>query len=477
MAAEQANLVAFGSCNRQRLPQSFWKQIGSLHPDLFLWMGDAVYTKGYSFPALPTAFQQLLSDGNYTSFAAQTTIDGVWDDHDYGVNDGGVHVVDKAQRAQEYMRFLQQSNPPSPSSTADVDAATAQDFSWMDTTGEHGLYHSRTVQMGPASVKFLFLDTRSFRDDHFVPSLGQVKFPLSAIIASAFRGAYSVLGFGRQYAGDVLGTTQWAWLENELAQSTADVHFVVSSIQVLTSNPVVESWGHFPIAKRKLMDLLAKYDPPQLHFLSGDVHLAEVSQATVHRTDGSVSRWQEITSSGMTHTCQDNPINKVLCPAMLYLFHQHRSTVDAFYTHRNFGTIEYVPAGGPAAAAAAAAARHPSQPTLKVNVRSLEPAHMLQTQPLTSVTIPLPSSSSATATTAAAASRAAIARVQYADFYVIPWYLVLLVVLNVLLFARYLFVVRPQRLRRAPHAVNTATTPATPTTPTTPTTGAAIKED
>lgn len=426
-------------------------------------MGDAVYTKGYSFPALPTAFQQLLSDGNYTSFAAHTTIDGVWDDHDYGVNDGGVHVVDKAQRAQEYMRFLQQSNPPSTTSAADVDTANTEDFSWMDTTGEQGLYHSRTVQMGPASVKFLFLDTRSFRDDHFIPSLGQVKFPLSAIIASAIRGAYSVLGFGRQYAGDVLGATQWAWLENELAQSTADVHFVISSIQVLTSNPVVESWGHFPVAKRKLMDLLAKYDPQQLHFLSGDVHLAELSQATVHRTDGSVSRWQEITSSGMTHTCQDNPINKVLCPAMLYLFRQHRSTVEAFYTHRNFGTIEYVPAGGPTA-------RHPSHPMLKVNVRSLEPAHMLETQPLTSVTIPLPLPSSTSSTATGAASRAAITRVQYADFYVIPWYLVLLLVLNVLLFARYLFFVRPRRLRRAQHAANTATTPTLPPT-------AAIKED
>lgn len=450
---ERANLIAFGSCNRQRLPQSFWKEIDSLHPDLFLWTGDAVYTKDYSFAALPTAFQQLLNDGNYTSFAAHTPIDGVWDDHDYGVNDGGVNVVDKARRAQEYMRFLQQSNHNS-SLSPSSDSAPGKEESWMDLTGEHGLYHSRTVQMGPASVKILFLDTRSFRENHFIPSLGQIKFPLSAIIASAIRGAYSVLGFGRQHAGDVLGTEQWVWLEKELAESTADVHFIVSSIQVLSSNPVVESWGHFPVAKRKLLDLLAKYDPKHLHFLSGDVHLAEISQATVHRSDGSVSRWQEITSSGMTHTCQDNPINKVLCPAMLYLFHQHRTSWKAFYTQRNFGTIEYIPAG---------THRHLPHPTLKVHVRSLEPDHMLETPPLTSVTIPLTSLSSASS------SRASITRVQYADFYVMPWYLVLLVVLNVLLFARYLFVVRPQRLKRKQHTASTTATVSVTT--------AGIKED
>jgi alkaline phosphatase D len=386
-------------------------------PDMFVWVGDAVYTKGNSYPALPTAFNQLLSNDNYTEFTSKTYVDGIWDDHDYGVNDGGIRIVDKEQRAQEYMKFLRNSNVNVPSED--------EGYLWMDPSGKHGLYHSTTVTMGPYNVKFLFLDTRSFRDDHYIPSLGQIKFPLSAIIASAIRALYSVLGFGRKYAGDVLGAEQWRWLENELETSTADVHFLVSSIQILTSNPVVESWGHFPVAKQRLMDLLAKHDPNNLNFLSGDVHLAEASRAQVHRKDGSISTWMEITSSGMTHTCQDNPINRFLCPAMLYMFPQHRNTLSSFYTKRNIGTIQLLSSKD----------GYEEGHNLEVSIRSLESSTILQS-PFASVNIPLKANVS---------KGAECSRIEYADFYVIPWYLQILLFINLILFSRYFLVVRSSK--------------------------------
>ena len=74
----------------------------------------------------------------------------------------------------------------------------------------------------------------------------------------------------------MLGETQWQWLEDQLGHSPADLNIVVSSIQVLTTNPLVESWGHFPHAKARLLDLLVRTRPKHLLLLSGGVHYAEL---------------------------------------------------------------------------------------------------------------------------------------------------------------------------------------------------------
>jgi PhoD-like phosphatase len=121
----------------------------------------------------------------------------------------------------------------------------------------------------------------------------------------------------------MLGDDQWQWLESTLKHSTADFHIVVSSVQVLTTNPVVESWGHFPEEKKRLLKLMENLDPPGLVFLSGDVHHGELSRARVVRGSRE-DVWVEVTSSGLTHTCGDSFINKILCPNMLRTFSKHR---------------------------------------------------------------------------------------------------------------------------------------------------------
>jgi PhoD-like phosphatase len=121
----------------------------------------------------------------------------------------------------------------------------------------------------------------------------------------------------------MLGDSQWQWLESTLKHSPADFHIVVSSVQVLTTNPVVESWGHFPEEKKRLLKLMEYLDPPGLVFLSGDVHHGELSRARVVRGSRE-DMWVEVTSSGLTHTCGDSFINKILCPNMLRTFSKHR---------------------------------------------------------------------------------------------------------------------------------------------------------
>ena len=132
-----------------------------------------------------------------------------------------------------------------------------------------------------------------------------------------------VLSTNNYYTGDMLGEIQWQWFESVLRDSSADFHVIVSSVQVLTSNPVVESWGHFPEEKKRLINLLQKLDPPGLVFLSGDVHHGELSRARVLRSSRE-DVWVEVTSSGLTHTCGDSFINRILCPNMLRMFSKHR---------------------------------------------------------------------------------------------------------------------------------------------------------
>ena len=75
----------------------------------------------------------------------------------------------------------------------------------------------------------------------------------------------------------MLGEEQWTWLERQLNDSKASMNIVISSIQVLTTNPVVESWGHFPNERERLLTLLNNITG--LVILSGDVHHAEISTA------------------------------------------------------------------------------------------------------------------------------------------------------------------------------------------------------
>ena len=446
----------FGSCNKQYRPQDHWERILSAmrleggaqqHPELWIWTGDAVYAKNQTLAGLQAAYQNLSRNVLYQRFSRQLFIDGIWDDHDLGINDAGA-LPDRDARAALYYNFLNSGRllkrRPGGVKTA--------------ASNKGGMYHSKVLKKGAGRCKIIFLDTRYSREPHCIPSLGQFDFPLTAFVAAALRMAYSVLGFGQDYAGDVLGEAQWRWLESELEHShrgrisaaafdaayaaasadqdsgltaasqvipakpvvpvaeqgggtspssgrrggeagegeafhdfaaaashaatasTArrlarearekrskhdfDYHVIVSSIQVFTSNPVLESWGHFPAAKRRLVALLQKYDPSGLVILSGDVHYGETVTVPVYlhgagggaggvggggdSCSGGVSAagvgggscsaaagrsvhraWVEVTSSGLTHTAADGLLNGLLCPLMLRAFGAHRGRLDA----------------------------------------------------------------------------------------------------------------------------------------------------
>lgn len=125
---------------------------------------------------------------------------------------------------------------------------------------------------------------------------------------------------------DMLGAAQWAWLENELRTRTADVTLIGSGLQVLADgkivaevrgfagrlvfllssrvltsiNPYLQNYAKFPASQAKLLALVVATATPNVLFLSGDVHLAELSRLAC--VGSPLARdFYDLTSSGMTH--------------------------------------------------------------------------------------------------------------------------------------------------------------------------------
>ena len=236
----QSKRLAFGSCfsfsnldkdvaaNPTR--KSIFTSISELAPSAFLWMGDLSYISGDNVHG----YDRIKNYAPFVSLKSSTPTYGVWDDHDYGLNDAGKYLPGKHDRLQH---FLDLFDVP----TSDIERRERRS----------GAYNS--VKVGNFLV--IFLDTRYNRENHFLPSVGGWKhLPFAAVIAAFTRWCVVGLGLGANYSGAVLGEEQWNWLEKMISEANNDESIdhtiVVSSIQVLTTNPIVESWGHFPIGER-----------------------------------------------------------------------------------------------------------------------------------------------------------------------------------------------------------------------------------
>ena len=250
--------MAFGSCNRQDAPQPLWKPILADHPDLWVWMGDNIYGDSPVMDTLRAKYSLQNAVVDYQVMKASTPIIGVWDDHDYGVNDGGKHFAQKKASRDLMFDFL---NVP-------LDAPERK---------REGGYASHTYGEGEQQVKVILLDGRYFRD-----TLTRVN------------RVYQI-----NSTGQILGDAQWKWLENELKTSTARVNFIVSGIQILPTEHAYEKWANFPQEREKLLNLIANSGVQNPILLSGDRHIAEIMKLVDSRFPKGL---YEVTASGLTHT-------------------------------------------------------------------------------------------------------------------------------------------------------------------------------
>ena len=263
-SAQQNNSfsIAFGSCNRQNLPQPMWDIIGKDKPDLWLWLGDNIYGDTDDMTILKGKYDTQLNNDGYKKFLANTKVIGTWDDHDYGRNDAGIGYPRKKESQQLALDFL---NVPKESPSRKIE----------------GLYSSNIYQVGSKTVKVILLDARYHRD---------------TLMKDADKN------YILNTKGDILGKAQWKWLKKEL-KSKADAYIIGSGIQILSAEHPYEKWANFPAARKRLLDLLVKTKVKGAILLSGDRHIGEFSKMEVKGLDFPL---YDVTSSGLTHSATNN---------------------------------------------------------------------------------------------------------------------------------------------------------------------------
>jgi len=237
------NRLLFASCNKHMKDQPLWKLLSREQGDLFIWGGDNVYADGKGIGEVQRAYQHQNQVADYVAFKSEIPILGIWDDHDYGKNNGG-HEFTHKRLSQQF----------------------ALDFFGVPTSSpkrkQEGLYSSHTFGAGPEQIKIILLDSRYFKD--ITP-------------------------------GSLLGEVQWSWLEEELLNSKASLHLIVSSISVLTPKTIhTEEWADYSAEKARLKNLLKKSGRPYL-YLTGDRHFSDI-----FTNDDEL----EFLSSGMTHNAE-----------------------------------------------------------------------------------------------------------------------------------------------------------------------------
>lgn len=257
--------IAFGSCNKTSLPQNIWLSIEQTEPDLWVWLGDVIYADTDDMDRMEEMYNNQKVVPEYATFVKSTPIIGIWDDHDYGQNDGGKDFKAKEESQQLFLDFL------------DIPKKA-------EVRNTEGIYQSYTIGQDDKTVKFILLDTRYFRDNLEQNTTGSARYNINK-------------------TGDILGEAQWKWLESELENSTATFNIICSSIQIIPEEQLFEKWANFPIARQRFMDLIVKTQPANPILLSGDRHISEVSKIDL---DGFEQSVYEVTSSGLTHAYTGN---------------------------------------------------------------------------------------------------------------------------------------------------------------------------
>lgn len=260
--------VAVASCCNQNQPQPIWDAVLAEAPDHMVFAGDNVYASRQPFDiaALHAAYVQQAQVANFRRLRQEVAHSAIWDDHDYGLNDGGADFMHRQASKDAFLEFW---------------SVPLDD----ERRARPGLYHARFLE-GPDGrrVQIIVLDTRWWR---------------SALKPTDQRDAPGK----ERYLPDadpsktMLGEEQWRWLEARL-RAPADAHLIVSSIQLLAEGHGYERWGNLPLERDRFLRTVRHSGARGVVIVSGDRHIgAMYRDATAdHRS----VLW-EMTSSGVTH--------------------------------------------------------------------------------------------------------------------------------------------------------------------------------
>jgi alkaline phosphatase D len=256
--------VAFGSCAEQADSQPIWDAVLAYKPELFIFAGDNVYGDFNTADAGPLRKAYATADAiaGYNKLRDSVSHLAVWDDHDYGLNDGGGDFPYKAVSKDLFLDFWK------------VPASDVR-------RTREGIYDAHIVGPPGMRVQIILLDVRWFRS------------PLRITDQRGAPGKERYLP-DPDPAKTMLGATQWVWLAEEL-RKPAELRLIVSSTQVLAEGHGWERWGNLPLERQKLIDTIRDSGAKGVVLLSGDRHVG----ALYRETPTGLYPLHEITSSGL----------------------------------------------------------------------------------------------------------------------------------------------------------------------------------
>lgn len=262
--------IAFGSCSHQDKPLGILKQIAKSKPDYFIFLGDNIYGDTEDMNVLQQKYEKLGKDKNFKALKKSTTLLATWDDHDFGVNDGGKNYPKKEASKQLFLDFFDEPKD-------------------SQRRSRPGIYTVQMIETKSGIIQIILLDTRTFRDE-------------LRIADSTFQQD-TIFKYHLDYApiltpdSTLLGENQWKWLEAQL-RNKADLRIIATSTQFGISFNGYESWANFPFERERMIETIRKTRARGVVFISGDVHYGELSKLFTPTT----YPLYDLTASGLTQS-------------------------------------------------------------------------------------------------------------------------------------------------------------------------------
>jgi alkaline phosphatase D len=287
--------------------QPIWETIVNTKPDLFLHLGDVIY------PDITDDEKALLDpwpspesiDRFKACYAAaairiaplrrNVPVMAVWDDHDFGINDGSGNYPLKAESQQLFLDFFGEPGDSQRRLTP-------------------GIYDSQIMGNPGERVQVILLDTRYFRTPPTPDTRSREEKERLSI-----EGRWAP---NPARSATILGDAQWRWLAEQL-QRPAEVRLIACGYPVVSKEVGRDAWGNFPRERQRLFDLIGTTAANGVIFLSGDVHFSEISQ-----TDEGPYPLLDFTSSALA------------APYTGAAAFTNPYRISAPYTAENFGLIE-----------------------------------------------------------------------------------------------------------------------------------------
>ena len=238
-ANQEIVTLGFGSCLHQDRSMAILNTIEKKELDLFMFIGDNVYgdqEDGELDKLIRTYKQQY---NNLEDFLKNVSTEFIWDDHDFGLNDGGSNYRYKDTAKELFLETWQ---------IPENDPRRQRD----------GLYFDKMVKKNGLKIHLIFLDNRTFKSE----------WKLTDEFNKEGKERY-VEDFNPEKT--LLGKKQWSWLKDKL-KVDSNIKIILSSLQILSLGHGWESWDKFPLERSRFFNLIDESNVSNFFILSGDRH-------------------------------------------------------------------------------------------------------------------------------------------------------------------------------------------------------------